>query len=280
MSINDIINRIDQKARENVVTSNTYTEKGLLMCSKCNTHMEYIDPHGNKRICTCQCQQDEENAYKMAIKNRNHLERVEKIKKDGITHDYYLRCTFENSNSTNTEQSIKAEFYANNWNEMKKENIGIIIMGSVGTGKSYLACCIANALAEKEIKVKVVNFAILLEKAKNYKTKDEYINELNKYDLLVIDDFGININSNDTNALTCIYCMIEQRNIDKKPLIITTNMSAEEFKNPQKGLEQSIERIKEICSEFIIFDKPVNRRASVRKEKQEYFKKLYTSSLT
>ena len=34
--------------------------------------------------------------------------------------------------------------------------------GGVGTGKSYLAGCIANALMEKEIPVHMTNFALIL----------------------------------------------------------------------------------------------------------------------
>ena len=36
------------------------------------------------------------------------------------------------------------------------------VLGGVGTGKSYLAGCIANALMEKEIPVRMTNFALIL----------------------------------------------------------------------------------------------------------------------
>ena len=32
------------------------------------------------------------------------------------------------------------------WETMQAENIGYLLWGGVGTGKSYLAACIANAL--------------------------------------------------------------------------------------------------------------------------------------
>ena len=37
------------------------------------------------------------------------------------------------------------------WETMQAENIGYLFWGGVGTGKSYLAACIANALMEKEV---------------------------------------------------------------------------------------------------------------------------------
>ena len=55
-----------------------------------------------------------------------------------------------------------ARFYVEHWEDMKAGNIGYLLWGSVGTGKSYLAGCIANALMEQEISVKMTNFAAVL----------------------------------------------------------------------------------------------------------------------
>ena len=37
------------------------------------------------------------------------------------------------------------------WPTMQEENIGYLLWGGVGTGKSYFAGCIANALMEQEV---------------------------------------------------------------------------------------------------------------------------------
>ncbi len=52
-----------------------------------------------------------------------------------------------------------ARFYVDNWEGIASDNIGYLFWGGVGTGKSYLAACIANALMEKEIPVRMTNFA-------------------------------------------------------------------------------------------------------------------------
>ena len=46
--------------------------------------------------------------------------------------------------------------------EVQTGNYGLILWGKVGTGKSYFAGCIANALMEKEIPVCMTNFALIL----------------------------------------------------------------------------------------------------------------------
>ncbi len=58
-----------------------------------------------------------------------------------------------------TRRPETARFYVESWETMQAENIGYLFWGGVGTGKSYLAGCIANALMEKEIAVCMTNFA-------------------------------------------------------------------------------------------------------------------------
>ena len=67
--------------------------------------------------------------------------------------------TFENDNGRNPQTEL-ARRYAEHWENMRTDNIGCLFWGGVGTGKSYLAGCIANALMEKEIPVHMTNFAL------------------------------------------------------------------------------------------------------------------------
>ncbi len=39
--------------------------------------------------------------------------------------------------------------YAENWDSFKRDEIGLLLFGGVGTGKSYAAGCIANALIDR-----------------------------------------------------------------------------------------------------------------------------------
>ena len=75
---------------------------------------------------------------------------------------------------------------------MRTDNIGCLFWGGVGTGKSYLAGCIANALMEKEIPVRMTNFALILnDLAASFEGRNEYISRLCRYPLLILDDFGM-----------------------------------------------------------------------------------------
>nr|AYC07655.1 Replicative DNA helicase [Erysipelothrix rhusiopathiae] len=51
---------------------------------------------------------------------------------------------------------------------MKEDNVGLLFYGDVGSGKTYLACSIANELIEREqVKVKIMNLSQVINQYKN-----------------------------------------------------------------------------------------------------------------
>jgi DNA replication protein DnaC len=74
----------------------------------------------------------------------------------------------------------------------KKENI--IITGSTGCGKSFLASALGNEACVKGFKVAYYNTAKLFTKLKMAKGDGSYAKEINrieKQDMLILDDFGL-----------------------------------------------------------------------------------------
>jgi DNA replication protein DnaC len=53
--------------------------------------------------------------------------------------------TVENDNGRNSKMNIAKDYVAN-WNDMKKNGLGLLLWGNVGSGKSYMAACVANEL--------------------------------------------------------------------------------------------------------------------------------------
>ena len=134
------------------------------------------------------------------------------------------------------------------WEDMKAGNIGYLLWGSVGTGKSYLAGCIANALMEKEISVRMTNFALILnDLAATFEGKNEYISNLCRYPLLILDDFGMERGTE--YGLEQVYNVIDSRYRSGKPLIVTTNLTLTELQNPQDTPHARIyDRLLEMCA--------------------------------
>ena len=143
-------------------------EDGLLYCGKCRKPKEaYFAPDKaaifgrDRHPAECDCQRAAREEREAAEKRRRHLDTVEELKRRGFTDPTMRDWTFENDNGRNPQTGI-ARRYVEHWEDMRTDNIGCLFWGGVGTGKSYLAGCIANALMEKEIPVHMTNFALIL----------------------------------------------------------------------------------------------------------------------
>ena len=77
-----------------------------------------------------------------------------------------LDWTFEKDNGR-SPQMHHAHRYMEQWQTMRKENIGLLLWGGVGTGKSFLAGCIANALMAQRVPMRMMNFAYILNELNN-----------------------------------------------------------------------------------------------------------------
>ena len=159
-------------------------EDGLLYCGKCHTPKEAYFAEGktcfgrDRHPTDCDCQRAAREKQQAAESRQKHLEKVEDLKRRGFTDPAMRNWTFEHDNGRNP-QTETARFYVESWETMQAENIGYLFWGGVGTGKSYLAACIANALMEKEVAVRMTNFATILgDLAASFEGRNEYISRL------------------------------------------------------------------------------------------------------
>ena len=148
----------------------------------------------------------------------------------------------------NDPQMQLAQRYVAHWPEMREKNVGLLLWGGVGTGKSFMAGCIANALMEQEVAVCMTNFARIMNELNNaFSGRNEVVDRLCGYPLLVIDDFGMERGTEYT--LEQIYNIIDSRYRSRKPLIVTTNLILTELKNPQDTAHARIyDRLLELCT--------------------------------
>jgi DNA replication protein DnaC len=109
----------------------------------------------------------------------------------------------------------------------KKQNL--IITGSTGVGKSYLASAIGHQACTNGYKVIYANTAKLIAKLKMSKVDGSYLRELTrieKQDLLILDDFGIQ--PFDAQGRASLMEMIEDRH-EKSSLIITSQVPVKQW---------------------------------------------------
>ena len=211
----------------------------------------------------------------MMNKNFERMQRLNMLK-SMCFQDSALYCwTFENDNGRNPLIS-KAKTYAVKWSDMLSKNIGLLLWGEVGTGKTYFAACIANALVENCVSVKMTNFSTILNDLFYENDKNQYIDRLNNHNLLIIDDLGI---ERDTEyALEQVYNIIDARYKSNKPLIVTTNLTITEIKNPVDTAHKRIyDRVLEMCVP-VKFDGE-NFRQQKATEKMEAIKTIFDSEV-
>ena len=256
--MNEVINKLIAVSLQNRNEGDYLDEEGFLMCGKCHTRKQHditLPAFGgqSERVVrvgiACECRNKEIEAERAAEERRQFLQRMEVLRRDGITDPAYIQYTFNQDDNRNPEVSEVCRRYVENWDEMFKENIGILFYGGVGTGKSFMACCIANALIEKLVPVSVTNFPRILNALQSFgfgEERQEFIDKLQRYKLLVIDDLGV---ERDTSYSTeQVYNIIDTRSRSGMPLIITTNLSMDDLKNPPSLAHSRIyDRVLEMC---------------------------------
>lgn len=112
----------------------------------------------------------------------------------------------------------------------KNQKNGLIITGKSGVGKTHLATAILNKFTEKDMLVLMGRLILLLDVIKDtfkdFSSKEKDIIELySKVDILIIDDLGTERIS--SLALEKLYTIIENRNENKLPIIVTTRFNKE-----------------------------------------------------
>ena len=249
----------------------------MLRCGKCHTPKEAFFANGialmgkHKHPVECVCQRTEREKQKAIIDQQKHLDFVRRLKTDGFSDPAMLDWTFENDNG-HSPQMHHTHRYVEQWQTMRSESLGLLLWGGVGTGKSFLAGCIANALMEQEVPVHMTNFArILNDLNSSFSGRNNVIDYLCRYPLLIIDDFGMERGTE--YALEQIYNIVDSRYRSRKPLIVTTNLTLDELRHPQDTAYARIyDRLLEMCVPVSFIG--VSFRKETAREKLERMKLL------
>ena len=250
-------------------------DDGLLYCGVCHEPKEERVPERLKfrgcpdkhpRLCACDRARFEREMQENEAKR--HAQETERLRRNCFADLCQDDMTFDAS-SVSTRQFETCRRYAKYWDKARENNFGLLLWGDVGTGKSYLAACIANALIEKELSVRMLNFGQILNAG--FEEKARILEEISSYDLLILDDFGMERNTEYGQEI--VFQVIDNRYQSKKPMIITTNLSLQTLKEPRDLEHKRIyERILEVCIP-VHFDGD-NLREKIRLSKLDEFRRL------
>ena len=124
----------------------------------------------NKHPVECSCQRTEREKQEALINQQKHLDRVRRLKAEGFSDPAMLDWKFENDNGRNP-QMHHAHRYVEQWQTMRSENLGLLLWGGVGTGKSFLATAIGYEACKKGIRTYYANAPKLMGMPKVAKVK-------------------------------------------------------------------------------------------------------------
>ena len=199
----------------------------------------------------------------MTVKESRELDRLSRVyaRREIAFGKASALCSyrFENDNGS-VPQLAEARRYVAIWEEMLEHDIGLLFWGLPGNGKTFAAACIANALCEKWLDVRMTTLAAVLGKlpALSAQEKNDYLDTLKSCDLLILDDFGMERRTD--YAQEQVFSLIDGRYLARKPLIVTTNLCLQELKQPADMTERRVfDRILELCVP-VCFDGPSLRQ--------------------
>lgn len=248
-----------------------YIQDGQAYCKKCNERKDgkSMEVFGRVMVFRQKCSCDIEKEQKEKEWNRK-METMG-LKKECFPSMTQWEQTFDNYIGNETKAYTIAKNYAKDFEAMKKDNVGLVFIGTVGSGKTFLASAIANELIEmKQIRVKLRNFAQIindLQKGGFDLDRNEYIRNLVSVSLLILDDLGIERNT--TYAKEQVYQIVNSRYLEHKPTIFTTNLSLENITSSSESMEYQriYSRILEMCIPVMVVESDFRKK--IHKEKLE-----------
>lgn len=239
---------------------------GLLRCTACNGPRQTIitppfegaKPRTVRCWCSCPTAQDRAREVEKRVLREQRLAvcfaGMEDLKKARFEADDGLQ---------NQDLVADARAYASQFPHHLRENNGLLYYGPVGTGKTFLAACIANAVIDQGYKVRMTNFSTVADELWSAKEKATYIADLCNYPLLILDDLGVERKSEYMQEM--VYKVINARYASGKPVIITTNLTPDELtKADEMGYARTYDRLIETCTPVNVGGRSRRRAAAAR----------------
>lgn len=228
-----------------------YEKDGLLHCGKCHTPKQcFVEVFGyiRKPPCLCKCKKEARDREEEERKQREFAQKVARYRSVGFPESEMRNWTFANDDGKNPKMTAAMQNYVKHFAEFQKQGKGLLLFGSVGTGKTYHAACIANALIDTGVPCLVTNFARIANTVQGlFEGRQEYFDSLNRFPLLVLDDLAAERKTEWMQEI--VFNIIDARYRAKLPLIVTTNLTREELMNPDDITYQRIfSRLFEMCT--------------------------------
>lgn len=148
-----------------------------------------------------------------------------------------------------------ARSYAEKWPEVQARGTCLILSGSAGTGKTHIACAIANSVMAQGYSALFTTVSDALRSIKRSYDKDagmseaEAIGALVTPRLLILDEIGMDYGTEHSKTL--LFDIINKRYENLRPTIVLTNLDAAALK--EYFGDRIVDRLREGGGKMVTF---------------------------
>ena len=240
-----------------------YLKDGLIHCPDCHTPRQTVitNPFTGKEAtvgCVCKCRHERMQREEAEKREKERRARIRRARLASFEESDCAGMTFEADDGQSPDLSRQMRNYAANFARFKENGQGLLLFGDVGTGKTFYSAAIANALIDDGYTVLMTNFPTLIAKMQRDAFKTDWPKILSEYDLLILDDLGVERSSEYMQEQ--VYAIVDARYRAKRPVLVSTNLTAQQLAQPGDVMKARIYgRLLERCLPIKV-DGPNRRR--------------------
>lgn len=208
---------------------------GLVYCGKCNTPKQcrITTFWGDRTVHQmCKCAADEYNTMREQVRRNTLGMRISEMRAECFQDAALRRCTFDMNDNAMPEITDICRRYVLNFGTFRERGEGMLFYGPCGSGKTFFASCVANAVIDRGYPARVTSFVQLA--GCPIEERSRQIERFDRYALLVLDDLGVERQSASGYMQELIYSVVDRRIRSGLPMIVTTNLSIDEIKRPKE----------------------------------------------
>lgn len=257
--VQSFVNDLADRSTAGADLSDTFRDdQGVVRCWKCRERrVAFVPAVGRELPVACRCWAATAAA---ARKSQAILAADLKIRSSPFFSRGYDDFTFEADSWPDSEASQQCRAWVERWNEMREANYGLLFSGRIGTGKTYLAAAVVNALRARGVSAIICTAANLVNVAQASRNPLAAIDELDSFELVALDDLGAERGTD--YGISLIEGFINSRALSKRPLVVTTNFSAAQMRQPEDlRWARTFDRILALCPHVIVTTGDSRRKA-------------------
>lgn len=247
-----------------------FSNKFVSKNDHCDRHGPYTNVQFLDRWVGCpECISDTPPCSKeeFELEQRRKKAKLSKCVADANIPQRYRDSRFDSYIASTENQKIvlsAVSSYASDFSGNISTQRSMIFVGNMGTGKTHLACSVALHLIDNKMHPFYTTFQRMIRSIRESmdrlsdKTMSDVIDKLCGYDLLIIDEVGVQSHSDFEKNI--LFDIIDHRYSSNKQSILISNLSFEDFKNTVG--ERVVDRIRDNHGKMLSFSWSSFRRSN------------------